>query len=163
LTHFFTKGKATKDMLTCVRDVPEFPSPFASYSTDKIYGTICVSPNDKILLVLGRLSMLWSLPKGHRKFQESSFQCALRELYEETGISIDQTHLNFSELPYKRLKIGRYYLLDFPNEVLPRPRDEKEIVSAQWFTPDEIYELIDKKLTNIDVRKLGHVLKETLA
>jgi 8-oxo-dGTP pyrophosphatase MutT (NUDIX family) len=148
-------------MLTCTRDVVEFPSPFASYSTDKIYGTICVSPQDRILLVLGRLSMLWSLPKGHRKYQESSFQCALRELYEETGITIDQTQLNFSELPYKRLKIGRYYLLEFPDEVQPRPRDEKEIVSAQWFTSSEIYDLIHKKLANIDVRRLGKILEET--
>lgn len=150
-------------MLTCPSDMPQFPTPFASYSTDKIYGTICVSPEDKILLVLGRMSMLWSLPKGHRKSQESSFQCALRELHEETGIVIDQTNLNFSDLPYKRLKIGRYYLLEFPEEVQPRPRDQKEIVSAQWFSPEEIYDLIDRKLVNIDVRKLGHVLKETLA
>lgn len=150
-------------MLSCLRDIPEFPTPFASYTADKIYGTICVSPQDKILLVLGRLSMVWSLPKGHRKSQESSFQCALRELYEETGITIDQTHLNFSELPYKRLKIGRYYLLEFPEEVEPCPHDEKEIVSAQWFSPTEIYDLIDRKQANIDVRRLGSLLKETLA
>ncbi len=148
-------------MLTCPSSIPEFPTPFASYSTDKIYGTICVSPEDKILLVLGRNSMLWSLPKGHRKVQESSFQCALRELYEETGISIDQTHLNFSELPYKRLKIGRYYLLEFPEEVQPRPRDEKEIVCARWFSPDEIHDLIERKQTNIDVRRLGTILQQT--
>ena len=150
-------------MLTYASDSLQFPTPFASYSADKIYGTICVSPEDKILLVLGRTSMMWSLPKGHRKSQESSFQCALRELYEETGISIDQSQLNFSELPYKRLKIGRYYLLEFPEETYPRPRDEKEIVCAQWFTPNEIFDLIDRKLTNIDVRRLGSLLKETLA
>ena len=148
-------------MLTCLRDSPEFPTPFASYTTDKIYGTICVSPQDRILLVLGRLSMMWSLPKGHRKSQESSFQCALRELYEETGITIDQKHLNFSELPYKRLKIGRYYLLEFAEEVQPHPHDEKEIVCAQWFTPAEIYDLIERKLVNIDVRRLGTMLQET--
>lgn len=148
-------------MLTCPRNSPEFPTPFASYTTDKIYGTICVSPQDRILLVLGRMSMMWSLPKGHRKSQESSFQCALRELYEETGITIDQKHLNFSELPYKRLKIGRYYLLEFAEEVQPRPHDEKEIVCAQWFTPAEIYDLIERKLVNIDVRRLGTMLQET--
>jgi 8-oxo-dGTP pyrophosphatase MutT (NUDIX family) len=137
-----------------------FPSPFASYSNDKIYGTICVSPEDKILLVLGRNSMLWSLPKGHRKAQESSFQCALRELWEETGISIDTNQLNYSELPFKRLKVGRYYLLEFPDQIKPRPRDEKEIVTAQWFTPDEIYDLIDRNLTNVDVRRLGIFLKQ---
>jgi 8-oxo-dGTP pyrophosphatase MutT (NUDIX family) len=150
-------------MLPCPSDVPEFPTPFASYSADKIYGTICVSPQDKILLVLGRTSMLWSLPKGHRKSQESSFQCALRELYEETGIRIDQTHLNFSELPYKRLKIGRYYLLEFPEEVQPFPQDEKEIVCADWFHPSEIFELIQQKRTNIDVRRLGTFLQQAEA
>jgi 8-oxo-dGTP pyrophosphatase MutT (NUDIX family) len=148
-------------MLVKSQDIPLFPSPFASYSNDKIYGTICVSPEDKILLVLGRLSYLWSLPKGHRKSQESSFQCALRELWEETGISVDQTNLNFSDLPYKRLKVGRYYLLEFPEVIQPCPRDEKEIVSAQWFTPEEIYDLIDRNLTNVDVRRLGSFLKQT--
>jgi 8-oxo-dGTP pyrophosphatase MutT (NUDIX family) len=148
-------------MLVKSQDIPLFPSPFASYSNDKIYGTICVSPEDKILLVLGRLSYLWSLPKGHRKSQESSFQCALRELWEETGISVDQTNLNFSDLPYKRLKVGRYYLLEFPEVIQPCPRDEKEIVSAKWFTPEEIYDLIDRNLTNVDVRRLGSFLKQT--
>lgn len=143
------------------RNGVEFPRPFASYSTDKIYGTICVSPQDKILLVLGRLSMLWSLPKGHRKSQESSFQCAVRELHEETGICIDQTHLNFSELPYKRLKIGRYYLLEFPEEVQPCPHDRNEIVSAKWFSLSEIYSLIENKQANIDVRRLGSILDTT--
>jgi 8-oxo-dGTP pyrophosphatase MutT (NUDIX family) len=147
-------------MLVTSPESPIFPSPFSSYSNDKIYGTICVSPNDKILLVLGRTCMLWSLPKGHRKSYESSFQCALRELWEETGISVDQTNLNFSNLPYKRLKVGRYYLLEFPHAVQPSPRDEKEIVTAQWFTPEEIYDLIDRNLTNIDVRRLGSFLKQ---
>lgn len=103
--------------------------------------------------------MLWSLPKGHRRSNESSFQCALRELWEETGISIDTTELNYSKLPFKRFKVGRYYLLEFPNEVQPCPQDPKEIVTAQWFTPEEIYEMIEKKHVNIDVRKLGDFLK----
>jgi 8-oxo-dGTP pyrophosphatase MutT (NUDIX family) len=148
-------------MLLVPRDVPIFPSPFGSYTNEKIYGTICVSPEDKILLVLGRKSMLWSLPKGHRRCNESSFQCALRELWEETGITIETKELNFSDLPFKRLKVGRYYLLEFEQEVRPCPQDPKEIVTADWFSPDEIQALIDKKQTNIDVRKLGDLL-ETL-
>lgn len=149
-------------MLVTSRDIPFFPSPFGSYSNEKIYGAICVSPEDKILLVLGRNSMLWSLPKGHRRSYESSFQCAVRELWEETGISIDTTNLNYSELPFKRFKVGRYYLLEFPKEVAPCPQDAKEIVTAQWFSPQEIQELIEKKYVNIDVRKLGDFLKQSI-
>lgn len=148
-------------MLVQVRDVPVFPAPFGSYSTEKVYGTICVSSHNRILLVLGRTSLLWSLPKGHRKYNESSFECAMRELFEETGIIIDRTDLNFSNLPYKRLKVGRYYLLEFPEEVTPYPQDPKEIMAAQWFTPNEIFDLIDRKMTNVDVRKLGDFLKQS--
>jgi bis(5'-nucleosidyl)-tetraphosphatase len=36
----------------------------------------------------------WDLPKGHREPGEALLACALRELYEETGIAPDQMRLD---------------------------------------------------------------------
>ena len=139
----------------------EFPSAFGSYSlpSEKVYGAICVSPENKILLVRGRNSGLWSFPKGHQKPNEPCFHCAVRELYEETGISVDMNEINPCNLPYKRFKIGRYFVLDFNEEVSPSPRDWNEISEARWVTQDELTNFINNKEVNVDVRRFGDFME----
>jgi 8-oxo-dGTP diphosphatase len=122
----------------CCDDItPSFPAAFSSYVPRhrKVYGCICVSPNKKILLVKGKGGK-WSLPKGHMEYKESDIQCALRELYEETGI---KPVVSFSS--YKKLAAGGYFIFHFTEEPAPQPRDLNEIQDAQWFELHEIYAL----------------------
>ncbi len=76
----------------------QFPTAFSSFRPrhQKVYGTICISNEGRVLLVRGRLSGKWSFPKGHMEPFESGNECALRELFEETGI---REMSNFSDIP----------------------------------------------------------------
>ena len=135
----------------------EFPRAFSSYSPseDKVYGVICISKSNKILLVKGRTNNKWSFPKGHREKNESSIHCALRELYEETGISISSLCVDFSKIPYKKFKVGGYYIVELEDEIIPSPRDTNEIGEAKWMSSDEITECIHNQVANIDIRQFN--------
>lgn len=122
-----------------------FPSAFDSYHPPdhKVYGCICISPNNKVLLVKGKKGQMWSFPKGHReRSDKNSLACALRELKEETGISLHKDYI-----AYKKYKAGEYFIYSVPEEYRTFPQDTREIEDANWFTYEEICEL--KK--NIDV------------
>lgn len=122
-----------------------FPSAFDSYHPPehKVFGCICISPNNRILLVKGRKGQVWSFPKGHReRSDKTSLACALRELKEETGISLHRDYIS-----YKKYKAGEYFIYSVPEEYRTFPQDTYEIEDAGWFTYEEMCEL--KK--NIDV------------
>lgn len=137
---------------------PNFPSAFDSYKppAQKVYGCICISPSNKVLLVKGRKGQIWSFPKGHRETQDrTTLACALRELKEETGI-----HLNQDYIAHKKYKAGEYYIFPVTEEFRTFPIDTKEIEEANWFTFEEICEL--KK--NIDVSLFcQHIQKRILS
>lgn len=122
-----------------------FPSAFDSYKPhdQKVYGCICISPSNRILLVKGKAGNMWSFPKGHReRFDKTSLDCALRELKEETGISLHREYMST-----KRFKAAEYYIYEVEEEYRTFIQDTREIEEAGWFTYEEICEL--KK--NIDV------------
>lgn len=127
-----------------MRSTP-LPSPFQSYQplTQKVYGCICISPSNRILLVKGRAGKLWSFPKGHReRSDKTSLACALRELKEETGLSLPNEYVCC-----KKYKAGEYFIFDVAEEYRLFPQDTKEIEDAAWFT----YEQICSLPKNIDV------------
>jgi len=45
---------------------------------------------NQVLLVYGRKSQKWGFPKGHMEYGETEKETALRELKEETGITLRQ-------------------------------------------------------------------------
>ena len=119
-------------------DVSAFPSAFSSYvpRSRKVYGCILVSPNDKILLVKGRLSGKWSLPKGHMEGRENDLQCALRELFEETGITPDVKYSYF-----KKFAAGGYFIYFMESEPVPKIQCNHEISEVAWYSVPDIRKL----------------------
>ncbi len=106
-----------------------------------IFGTIMVSPYGRILLVQGRSTQKWSLPKGKINPNESFLECAIRETYEETGILLPNTIV-----PRFTLTAGRYFLYYVDQEFSPKPLDTNEIMDARWFSEDDL-----KNLPSINV------------
>ncbi|URZ87640.1 NUDIX domain-containing protein [Floricoccus penangensis] len=49
--------------------------------------------DERILLVKRRDLPLWDLPGGHLDPEESEFDCAIREAYEETGLIVKPKYL----------------------------------------------------------------------
>ena len=98
-----------------------------------VYGTIIVSPGDKILVVKGRKSGKWSFPKGHSYLEETELECAIRETYEETGLQLSEY---FQRTLY--LSTGNYFLYSYDSEPFCTTKDSKEIQEIKWASIQEL-------------------------
>jgi 8-oxo-dGTP pyrophosphatase MutT (NUDIX family) len=115
----------------------KWPSAFQSYQPFKVYGCICITENNKILLVKGRNSQKWSFPKGHReRWDRTPLDCALRELREETGLRLQD-----SAIGTKKYKAAEYFIFSLPQEYRLLPEDTKEVEEVGWFCFDDIHSL----------------------
>ena len=114
-----------------------FPNAFSCYKPrhHRIYGAICVTPEDRVLIVKGRRSGKWSFPKGHLESGESALECATRELLEETGIRMPEAPIGC-----QKLSVGHYYLFE-TNELTPCIRDTEEISEAEWAPINRLYDM----------------------
>jgi 8-oxo-dGTP pyrophosphatase MutT (NUDIX family) len=128
-----------------------FPSAFQRYQPPsfKVYGSICIY-GDKVLLVKGKKSQIWSFPKGHLKQSETQEECARRELLEETGLVSPKSFLGF----YK-FSAGSYFLYQFQEALTPQPRDTWEIDVAEWIPLSNLTSMH----VNIDVSWFRSMLK----
>jgi predicted NUDIX family NTP pyrophosphohydrolase len=97
----------------------------------------------------------WSIPKGEVEEGEEPLACALRELEEELGSSLDLTPDQLSELGEVRLKSGKVvqcwlaegefdpatlrsntFKLEWPPRS-GREREFPEVDRAEWFAPEQ--------------------------
>jgi len=122
-----------------------FPPSFQCYKPPhhKVYGAVCISSTNKVLLVKGRKTGKWSFPKGHKHRKETYIECALRELLEETGITLQGN----TSISSTKLSVGEYYFFEVEEEIEPNIRDTNEIMEARWVDIDDIRELS----CNVDV------------
>ena len=124
-------------------------------NSQKIYGVIAVTKNKKILLVRGRKTGKWSLPKGHRESNETPEECAKREMNEETGICIQEfSHKN----DIAKLQVGIYYFLECDDEKVLTPDDLSEVIDSGWFS---VSELIAKDMElNVDANYIFRCIQK---
>lgn len=99
-------------------------------------GILHCSRTNKYAMVQGRKTGKWSFPKGHVNRYETPFECVIREVREETGIT---TLPNPQEgVP---LGVGYYYTFTVPDEIPLMPEDVEEVQSSGWFTLNEMKEM----------------------
>ncbi len=107
-------------------------------------GLVC-NEHSQVLLVQ-EFGEYWGLPRGHLEPGENALQAAIREIYEETGISDltkianlgSYTRSTFDHLGkpnYKELKHITMFAFTTAQTRL-QPRDQA-ITDAGWFDPDE--------------------------
>lgn len=91
------------------------------------------------LIVFEAFSQCWSLPKGHMEPGETEKETALRELFEETGLTATLDTSRFATVEYPISPVSRKQVIFFPGEVhgTPRPRPG-EIQQFQWVTADHL-------------------------
>ena len=120
---------------------------------DDVKGTIYV------LVVLGRMSKKWGLPKGGLEEEETYEECALREIKEETG-------LTYSLYDFKeRIKIHStyYFVINKDDRKIERgPIDTREIAAIKWLRLTDIKKLSEKNLVNRELRDLCNKLKSKI-
>jgi 8-oxo-dGTP pyrophosphatase MutT (NUDIX family) len=114
--------------------------------TDDSVGCILIDAEAKILLIDGVVKI--SFPKGHRKQDESSRDCAIREVWEETGL--DVSNLKFNRFA-KFVRCKYYYMqLPRPFETYKLKPQEGETGKVFWATLAEFVK-IPRKKCNVDV------------
>lgn len=93
----------------------------------------------QFLLVFETRSKCWSLPKGHIEAGETDVQTALRELYEETGLTAKLDTTRVASIEYPISSFARKQVDFFLGEVegIPRVR-EGEIERFKWVSTDEL-------------------------
>ena len=130
-----------------------FPRAFQCYRPrdQKVFGVIAISKDNRVLLVKGRVANKWSFPKGHIQERETSFDCAHRECYEETGI-------NYKELDcesHKKLSSGSYFIYKNMDEEVPIIQDCNEVSDVAWFSIPSMMNM----RTKVDVSRFLEVYR----
>lgn len=123
-----------------MRSGSSFPNAFQCYKPRqyRVYGCICISPENRIALVRGATSGKWSFPKGHMENTETAIGCAGRELQEETGIILNSA--NVTSMGYRKFtkEGGGYFVYRFEEEPTLIPRNNAEITECGWFSEEEM-------------------------
>lgn len=104
---------------------------------------IVVNEEEKILLVRGMVGSKWTLPGGGIEKNESPLLAAKRELFEETGIEVDQAIIKkvgtiegkTSPVNYR----AHIFFVRVNKDVLPKhPHNQREIIEIGWFDPKKL-------------------------
>ena len=96
---------------------------------------------DEVILVKGwKKGANWSFPRGKINNKEADLDCAIREVYEETGYDIKAAGLVGNEEDAKFIKINMreqemrlYVFRGVPMDTHFEPRTRKEISKIQWY------------------------------
>lgn len=90
-------------------------------------------------LVLMQTNGSWSFPKGHMEPGETETETALRELWEETGLSAAGTPETGVTLEYPMVPYGRKQVVLFLCEVSGKVTPQQtEIADYRWTSPEEL-------------------------
>ncbi len=102
-----------------------------------------VDGQKEFLLVFESFSKCWSLPKGHMEAGETQVQTALRELYEETGLTAKLDVSRVAVIEYPISDFARKQVVFYLGEVTGTPKvREGEIDKYKWVTEEGLKELL---------------------
>ncbi|MDR7545388.1 MAG: NUDIX hydrolase [Armatimonadota bacterium] len=119
------------------------------------------------VLVLQHEGGKWMLPKGTIETGETPAAVAMREVYEETGLSNVRVVADLGQERYSFFwrtedtfydKTVHYFLLEFLGGEEPRPQREEGFVAAEWVGLDEAISRIKYKETREIVRRAREAL-----
>lgn len=96
---------------------------------------------DSVVLVKGwKKGANWSFPRGKINKDEDDLDCAVREVYEETGYDIkaaglvpETEEVKYIDIPMREQHIRLYVFRDVPMDTHFEPRTRKEISKIEWY------------------------------
>jgi len=93
----------------------------------------------------------WEIPKGHIEYNETSIDCAFRELYEETKICKDDLINSYISPMYENITYNKntcrtlYFIYKYKNDIISSAdnnnsvnESKDEIVCRKWVTLSEL-------------------------
>jgi len=100
---------------------------------------------NEIVVVRGRKSLKWSLPKGHGRSRELPLDACIRELKEETGINMEGVKPD-DEI---RFNSGTYFVFIIEERATLYTEDSQEILDLMWVSLNRVkYLTTNKDLTS---------------
>lgn len=96
---------------------------------------------DEVVLVKGwKKSANWSFPRGKINKDENDLDCAVREVYEETGFDIraaglvkDEKDMKYIEVTMREQHMRLYVFRGVPKDTRFEPKTRKEISKIEWY------------------------------
>ncbi|KIV93992.1 hypothetical protein PV10_05158 [Exophiala mesophila] len=96
---------------------------------------------DEVVLVKGwKKSANWSFPRGKINKDENDLDCAVREVYEETGFDIraaglvkDEKDMKYIEVTMREQHMRLYVFRGVPRDTVFEPKTRKEISKIEWY------------------------------
>ncbi|KAL4771137.1 Dcp2, box A domain-containing protein [Aspergillus nidulans var. acristatus] len=118
-------------------------SEFLAYKTRvPVRGAIMLNQEmDQVVLVKGwKKGANWSFPRGKINKDEKDLDCAIREVYEETGYDVREAGLvpgdenvKFIEITMREQHMRLYVFRGVPQDAYFEPRTRKEISKIEWW------------------------------
>jgi mRNA-decapping enzyme subunit 2 len=123
-------------------------SEFLAYKTRiPVRGAIMLNEAlDQVVLVKGwKKGANWSFPRGKINKDEKDLDCAVREVYEETGFDIkaaglvgDEKDSKYIEVTMREQQMRLYVFRGVPIDTYFEPRTRKEISKIEWYKLSEL-------------------------
>ncbi|KAJ9364218.1 hypothetical protein DTO280E4_1981 [Paecilomyces variotii] len=118
-------------------------SEFLAYKTRvPVRGAIMLNEAmDEVVLVKGwKKGANWSFPRGKINKDEKDIDCAIREVYEETGFDLreaglvkDEKEMKYIEITMREQHMRLYVFRGVPKNAYFEPRTRKEISKIEWY------------------------------
>jgi len=119
----------------------------------------------------GWLEPEWGFPKGRRNYQEKDYECALREMMEETGYSPNNVKNIKNIIPFDEIFLGsnyksykhRYYLMymNYHDSLSMDNFEKSEVSCMEWKSYDECMKSI--RSYNLEKKRLITNIEQTLS
>ncbi|KAL4941056.1 hypothetical protein BDV06DRAFT_212958 [Aspergillus oleicola] len=123
-------------------------SEFLAYKTRvPVRGAIMLNQDmDEVVLVKGwKKGANWSFPRGKINKDEKDLDCAIREVYEETGYDVREAGLvpadenvKFIEITMREQHMRLYVFRGVPQDAYFEPRTRKEISKIEWWNLSDL-------------------------
>lgn len=129
-----------------IAEAVNFQEQYFTSTIDSLFRKSCgvlpyriVGGEREYLIVFEQYSQCWSLPKGHMEAGETEVQTALRELWEETGLTAQLDISKTATIEYPISPISRKQVVFFLGQVNGTPcTQEGEIESFKWVKAEEL-------------------------